>query len=182
MDEYINIVTKTGKPTHKTCLKSEAHKKGYYHNTAHLWLYTKKGEILLSQRAASKVIYPLLWDVSVAGHVDAGESIKQAAIRETQEEIGLSLSEKDLLKIGVFKCFQSYKNDIVDNEFHHTFISELKVSVSELTLQIEEVEAVKLVSFNQFKELLKHSATNSHFVSSNTSYYEFVLDVIRQKN
>ena len=27
-------------------LKSEAHKNGLFHNTIHLWLYTKNGEIL----------------------------------------------------------------------------------------------------------------------------------------
>ena len=181
MDEYIDIVSKTGKVTGKTCLKSEAHKNGYYHNTAHIWLYTKNGEVLLSQRSALKVIYPLLWDISVAGHVDARETIEQAAIRETQEEIGLLLTEKDLQKIGVFECFQTYKWGVIDNEFHHTFITELKIDISELKLQKNEVEAVKLVSIDQFKELLKNSKNSSHFVHANNTYYEFVLDVIRQK-
>ncbi|MBE9489870.1 MAG: NUDIX domain-containing protein [Bacteroidetes bacterium] len=178
MDEYIDIVTETGKPTGKTCLKSKAHKKGYYHNTAHIWLYTKKGEILLSQRSATKVIYPLLWDVSVAGHVDAQETIEQAAIRETLEEINLSLTEKDLQKIGVFECFQTYKNGIVDNEFHHTFITELKVDITELIPQKDEVEAFKLVTIEDFKSKLKQSGTNKHFIPTNTSYYEFVIDKI----
>jgi len=181
MDEYIDIVTKTGEFTGKTCLKSEAHKNGYYHNTAHIWLYTKNGEILLSQRSAAKIIYPLLWDISVAGHVDTGETIKQAAIREIQEEIGLLLTEKDLQKISVFQCSQMYKNGIIDNEFHHTFITELKVGINVLKPQKNEVEAVKLVLINQFKELLKNSKNNSHFVLTNKAYYEFVLDAIQQK-
>src|SRR5690606_30331142 len=101
--------------------------KGFYHHTAHIWLHTKKGEILLSQRSKLKTIYPLMWDVSVAGHVDAGESIINGALREIREEIGLNLLETDLNKIGVFECFQSYENGIQDNEFHHTFIAELQV-------------------------------------------------------
>src|SRR5690554_46614 len=125
-EEFIDIVTKDGVPTGKTALKSEIHTKGYYHNTAHIWFYTKDGRILLAQRAATKTIYPLLWDVSVAGHVDAGETVEQAAIREIQEEIGLTIAEGDLQKIGVFPCFQSYDNGIIDNEFHHTFIAELR--------------------------------------------------------
>ena len=93
-----------------------------------------------------KPFAPLLWDVSVAGHIDAGESMLTAAIREAQEEIGLTLFEQDLEKIGVFECFQSYDNAIFDNEFHNTFIAELKVDISKLKLQLDEVEAVKLVS------------------------------------
>ncbi|WP_055443206.1 NUDIX hydrolase [Lacinutrix himadriensis] len=181
MNEYIDIFTKTGKPTGKTAPKSEIHTKGYYHNTAHIWFYTKKGEILLAQRAASKTIYPLLWDVSVAGHIDAGETIKQGAIREVKEEIGLTISETDLEKIGVFECFQSYPNGITDNEFHHTFITELQVDFSSLIFQIEEVEALKLVSISEFKDLLKNSETNNHFVASNYNYYMKVIDAIRYK-
>ncbi|MDD7887765.1 NUDIX domain-containing protein [Flavivirga sp. 57AJ16] len=179
MDEYIDIVTKEGKPTGKSELKSIIHQKGFYHNTAHIWFYTKKGTILLSQRSAKKTICPLLWDVSVAGHVDTGETIKQAAIRETREEIGLSISENDLKDIGVFECFQTYENGIIDNEFHNTFICELKVPISKLSPQEEEVEALKLVSFADFKALIKNIGNNdNHFVPSNKPYYKSVLQNI----
>ena len=90
MEEYLDILDSFGNATGKTVLKSEAHKQGWFHNTAHVWFYTNDCEILLSQRAASKSIFPLLWDVSVAGHIDAGESIINGAIRETEEEIGLT--------------------------------------------------------------------------------------------
>ena len=178
MDELIDIVTQEGKPTGKSALKSIIHKKGYYHNTAHIWFYTADGEILLSQRSAKKTICPLLWDVSVAGHIDAGETIKQGAIRETIEEIGLSIYESDLNKIGVFECSQTYENGIIDNEFHHTFISELNVPLSELTPQIQEVEALKLVTISEFELLIKNIGSNNHFVASNKSYYEIVLQNI----
>ena len=180
MDEYIDIVTKEGLPTGKYALKSEIHLKGYFHNTAHVWLYTKQGEILLAQRAASKSIYPLLWDVSVAGHVDASETIEHAAIREVKEEIGLDLIENNLHKIGVSECFQSYPNGIVDNEFHHTFISELNVEIKDLSLDKNEVEDVKLVNLHEFQNLIDNIGSDNHFVASNKSYYEFVLQSITQ--
>ncbi len=178
MNEFIDIVTKSAKPTGKTALKSEIHSQGYYHNTAHIWFYTHDGRILLAQRAASKAICPLLWDVSVAGHVDAGETIEKAAIREIHEEIGLSISESDLKKIGVFPCFQSYDNGIIDNEFHHTFIAELYVPVSALIPQIGEVESLKLVSIYDFYELLEDSENSNYFVATNKGYYEKVMEEI----
>lgn len=181
MDEFIDIVTASGEPTGKTALKSDAHKNGWYHNTIHLWLYTKKGEILLQQRSHQKQIYPLLWDVSVAGHIDAGESFVEAVLRETKEEIGLQLHEENLLKIGVKLHESSYANDTIqDNEFHQVYIAELTRGLKDLVPQKDEVEALKLVSFKEFKTLLKESETNGHFVTSNKSYYHFVLDAITE--
>ena len=135
MDEFIDVFDAAGNPTGKSELKSVIHQKGYYHHTAHVWFYTSNGTILLSQRSAKKTICPLMWDVSVAGHIDAGETPKQAAIRETEEEIGIKISEKELNQIGIFEWFQSYESGIIDNEFHNTFITELKVPLSQLTPQ-----------------------------------------------
>ena len=178
MDEYIDIVDKNGTFLGKTELKSIIHQKGYYHHTSHVWFYTKNGHVLLSQRSAKKSICPLLWDVSVAGHIDAGETAKQAAIRETKEEIGLDIVENDLKPIGIFPCFQSYENGVVDNEFHNTFLAELNVPISKLTPQVDEVEALKLVSIETFKKLIENIGENNHFVPSNKAYYETVLEHI----
>ena len=145
-DELIDILTKEGNSTGRTALKSEVHSKGYYHNTAHIWFYTAEGEILLAQRSATKTLHPLLWDVSVAGHVDAGETVEEGAIREIKEEIGIKINKKQLQKIGVFPCFQTYENGIVDNEFHNTFIIKLNVDLNSVIIQEDEVESVKLIS------------------------------------
>ncbi|MBU2951791.1 NUDIX domain-containing protein [Tamlana agarivorans] len=182
MDELIDITDKNGNLLGVSKLKSVIHQKGLFHHTAHIWFYTKKGEVLLSQRSAKKAICPLLWDVSVAGHVDAGETIKQAAVREILEEIGLSISEDKLYKIGVFECFQSYENGMVDNEFHNTFLAELNVPISLLKPQEEEVEALKLISLSKFDELIVNiNANNLHFVPSNSSYYEFISKEIKKR-
>ena len=175
MDEYLDIVTEDGKPTGKSELKSIIHKNGYYHNTAHIWFYTHSGNILLSQRSAKKIICPLLWDVSVAGHIDAGESIETGAVREIFEEIGLSISKNSLQKIGVFKSTKQYSNSVQDNEFHHTYICALTTPVSNLKIQQNEVEAIKLVSVKAFQSIIKHIGVDNHLVPSNKAYYEFVL-------
>lgn len=180
MDELIDILTKDGHPTGKTALKSEIHRKGYFHNTAHLWLYTNNKKILLAQRSLKKTIFPGLWDVSVAGHVDAGETVEQAIIRECQEEIGLTLNPSELTKIGVFPCFQKYDFGIEDNEFHHTFIAELKVPLTQLNPDANEVEDLQLVTFDDFINLLNNSQNTNYFVDSNRSYYETVMQNIMQ--
>lgn len=182
MDEIIDIVDQNGHSTGKTALKSIAHKEGLPHNTIHLWLYTNDGKILLQQRSHKKSIFPLLWDVSVAGHIDAGESFTYAAIREAEEEIGIKLDEDQLIHIGVFKHFSIYNNGTIkDFEFHQVYISELKSQFNELTPQRDEVEALKLVTLEEFEHLLANSTQNSHFVPTNASYYKTVLKTIKQK-
>ena len=181
MDEYIDIVDSLGQPTGKTALKSEAHKNGWYHNTIHVWFYTIEGYILLQQRSHKKKIRPLLWDVSVAGHIDAGESMESASVRETKEEIGLEIHPNDLKKIAVHCHKGSYSNGAIkDNEFHHIYIAELKVPLEDLVPQQSEVEALKLVSLATFSELTLNSATNMHFIESNIDYYHFVASEIHK--
>ena len=86
MDELIDILTPDGKPTGKTALKSEAHKNGWFHATVHIWLFTSDEKILLQKRALTKKVFPGIWDISVAGHIGAGEEIIAGAKREIFEE------------------------------------------------------------------------------------------------
>lgn len=144
MDELIDILTHDGKPTGKTALKSEAHKNGWFHATVHIWLFTKDEKIVLQKRALTKKVFPGLWDISVAGHIAAGEDILIAAKREVFEEIGLNIQKEALIKIGTRIHQVSHANGIQDNEHHHVFIAELKVPLANLSIQKEEVDDIKL--------------------------------------
>lgn len=59
------------------------------HPVIHLHVFNEDGEIYLQKRSSTKEIFPLLWDSSVGGHIDLGETPEIAAIREAREEIGL---------------------------------------------------------------------------------------------
>jgi len=152
MDELIDILTPQGNQTGKTALKSEAHKNGWFHATAHIWLFTADRKILLQKRALTKKVFPGIWDISVAGHIGAGEEILDGAKREVFEEIGLILEDKDLIKIGTRIHQVNHENGIQDNEHHHVFIAELKTPISELTMQSEEVAGLELWNLKVLKE------------------------------
>lgn len=180
MDERIDILTKNGKPTGKTAMKSEAHRNGLFHATVHIWFYTKNGDILFQKRAKTKDTHPGLWDVSVAGHIGAKEDILESALRETQEEIGLKIQKENLLKIGVFKSVQKHSEILVDCEFHHTFLSELKIPFDNLIKQDSEVDALKLFSINILAAKLKNKELFKGFVPHQTDYYTTVFSHIKK--
>ena len=152
MDELIDILNPEGKSTGKTALKSEAHKNGWFHATAHIWFFTSDEKILLQKRALTKKVFPGIWDISVAGHIGAGEEILEGAKREVFEEIGLILENKDFIKIATRIHQVNHENGIQDNEHHHVFIAELKTPISELTMQPEEVAGLELWDLKVLKE------------------------------
>ncbi len=178
MDELIDILTPEGKLTGKTALKSEAHKNGWFHATVHIWLFTSDEKILLQKRALTKKVFPGLWDISVAGHIGAGETVLTSAKREVFEEIGLQLKERDLIKIGTRIHQVSHANGIQDNEHHHVFIAELRVPISTLKIQLEEVDAIKLFDLEILRNTQKHENV---LLSRFHDYYVSVYDKIYQR-
>jgi len=181
MDEQVDILDEYGKPTGESCLKSEAHRKGLLHPTVHVWLYTTDGRILIQQRGKNKTTHPLLWDVSVAGHVGAGEKIVTAAIREVQEEVGLTISESDMEPLGTFKAIHKISEDFIDAELHHIFLSKLDVPLNQLTKEESEVEDLALVPLFKFAEETWGLASMEKYVPHGPTYYKTIIKAIKSR-
>lgn len=69
--------------------KQQAWQEGLIHRIVRIMIEDGQGRILLQHRTPTKDIFPNCWDNSAAGHVDAGEDYKHAAVRELKEELGL---------------------------------------------------------------------------------------------
>jgi len=150
-DEYIDILN-DDLSFLKTCLKSEAHKHGYLHASVHVWFYTDAGKILIQKRSPNKISFPNLWDVSVAGHISAGEDAITSALREIKEEIGLSITKDELRKIGNFHERHNHTSNFIDNEIHLIYIGRISTPLNQLKIQEEEVSAIKLIPMATFKK------------------------------
>jgi len=80
--------------------RSEVHGDNLCHRAVHILIFNETGELYLQQRSRSKDRHPLLWDSSAAGHVMAGESYDETAKRELQEELGINVPLKKVLKLS----------------------------------------------------------------------------------
>ena len=81
-----------------------------------MWFYTSRGEIIFQHRAKNKETHPDLLDATVGGHVEVGDTYVQAALKEAEEETGITIDPKDL----VFFCTTITKSfDEVTGKTNH---------------------------------------------------------------
>jgi isopentenyl-diphosphate delta-isomerase len=81
--------------------RNEAHKNpNIIHRCAGVFVFNPRGEFLLQKRSKTKDTFPDCWDISVGGHVGLGEQYLKAALRETEEELGIAVEEKQLRFLG----------------------------------------------------------------------------------
>ena len=74
------------------------HDKSTFHRAIGVIIYNDENKIILQKRSMLKDLNPGKYTLSVSGHVTKGESYKEAAIREMQEEIGIQTSIKYVTK------------------------------------------------------------------------------------
>lgn len=157
----------------KTALKSKAHKYGWLHASVHIWFYTNYNELLFQKRSPTKIAFPNVWDVSVAGHIGANETPKLSALREVEEEIGLKIKLEDLTEIGTYHEKQNFRTDYIDNEIHYIYACLLQQPLYSLKIQKEELTDLKLVSIEKFRKEIK--STKHNYAKHPLDYYERVL-------
>ena len=179
-EEFLEVYSTVGTKTGQKKSKSEIHRKGLFHSTVHVWIFTEEGNILIQKRSKKKELNPGIWDVSVAGHIKFNENIKKAAKRETLEETGININTKDLLKIGVYRSINIHPTAI-DKEFFHTYILKIDKNSINLDFKNNEVDDLKFISIEEMESLIKKE-NNKIFIGKNRKYYSDVLKSIKFDN
>ncbi|WP_119070927.1 NUDIX hydrolase [Rubrobacter indicoceani] len=155
MDEWIDILDEVGNGTGEVRLKSEAHRDGLWHRCFHCWVVHRpeNGEpsLLLQRRAMQKDTWPGRLDVSVGGHLAAGETILDGR-REISEELGLEAPAGDLIALGERRVERTIAQG-TDREFHGVFLFITEISPATLRLQPEEVDSLACVTLSDADKL-----------------------------
>ena len=131
-------------------IRGEEVPQGFYHLVVHIWIRNSKGEYLISQRSADRPTCPLMWEC-VGGSVLKGEDSLTGALRETREEVGLTLSPEDgkLVYSVVGRVINGVRfTDILD-----VWLFEYDGTVSLKQATTHEVSQVKWMTKAQIKEL-----------------------------
>jgi isopentenyldiphosphate isomerase len=140
MKELLNVVNENDEVI-STEERYKIHQEGLLHREVHVYFITPGREVVCQHRAKDKDMFPDLLDATVGGHVEVGDSYEKTAIKETQEETGVAISENDLIFIS--KNEFNY-HDNVTGKINHNFLSRyLYVYRGKFEdLQLEEGKAI----------------------------------------
>ncbi|MBI4176702.1 MAG: NUDIX domain-containing protein [Candidatus Aenigmarchaeota archaeon] len=90
--------------------RQECHRKQHIHRAVHVFIFNRKGEMLLQKRSRSKDLNPNKWTSSASGHLMPGERYTGAAHRELEEELGIKTS---------LRCVHKFRKR-VRNDYENT--------------------------------------------------------------
>lgn len=70
-------------------LKWDCHQgEGVLHRAFSIFVFNRRGELLLQQRSDQKLLWPLVWSNTCCSHPRRGETMEQATVRRLREELG----------------------------------------------------------------------------------------------
>lgn len=160
-EEIVDIYNPdTLEKTGETIVKKAAHRMGVWHSAIHLLILNKdETKVLLQRRASCKDLFPDYWDVSVGGHISAGETDNETVERELKEELGLTSNDIKFVK----KFKDELKDKVNDNkEVISLYVMHLDNENVKLQLQKEEVSDAKWFTKEEIETLLKEKKVLPH--------------------
>jgi len=144
MAEYWDLYDANRNPLGRTIKRGDAFAEGEYYVCCEVWMQNSEGKLLMTQRHPDKKAGGL-WEFT-GGGVLAGETTKQAAVRELEEELGILAEESELSLLEVYQ----HKNYFMD-----IFVIKRDVDTASLKLQPEEVVDAKWVSREELLRMIE---------------------------
>jgi len=115
------------------------------HRATYIMVFNPFGEILVQKRTTSKDIYPGMLEIAAGGVVSAGESYESSALRELEEETGIT-------GVAIEEHFDFYFEDETNRLWGRLFSC---THDGELKFQEEEVEWGRFFPILKLEEEIK---------------------------
>lgn len=152
LQEWLDIVDENDNVTGRAT-REEIHRRKLMHRSVHIMLHDSRGSWFVQQRSLLKRTGAGLWDASVAGHVDSGETYRQCALREIAEELGIQVTDSALIPCGQLRPSAANGFEFTDM-FLFTSDAELTLAPDEIDdgcwLSADELSAWLAASPNEF--------------------------------
>ncbi|MCX4525012.1 MULTISPECIES: NUDIX hydrolase [unclassified Streptomyces] len=88
-DEVLDVVDRDDRVTGRAP-RGEVYARGLLHRCVFVLARNPEGRIFVHRRTASKLVFPSAYDMFVGGVLGAGEDYAGAALREAEEELGVT--------------------------------------------------------------------------------------------
>ena len=139
MAEIIDIFDADLRPLGKMD-RIEAHMKGHWHKTFHCSVVSAEdgGKILFQLRSKEMVNFPDMFDISAAGHLEAGEQVEEG-IREVTEELGIPITFDMLHFLGYRVEVADQANGQKNREYQAVYIIKFDSPLSDYKPQVKEI-------------------------------------------
>lgn len=159
-EEKFDVLDENGVFTGEILPRSEVHKRGLWHRAIIVAIVNEQNQVLLQQRSNNKEKNAGKWDISVAGHLSAGQDSLSAAAREINEEVcvmlGYRTEIKDFRYMYSFRKEEFIKENFIERQFYDFFIlREHGLDDKVIYFQESEVQAVKFVDLLELKNMIE---------------------------
>ncbi len=144
--------------------KMEAHEKALLHRAFSVFVFNKKGELLLQQRALHKYHSGGLWTNTCCSHPRKGEEVIQSAHRRLMEEMGFDC-ELELKHKFIYKA--PFTNGLTEHELDYIFTGEFETSPNP---NAEEVASYRWISMDDLQKEIIEQPENF------TVWFRIILD------
>jgi 8-oxo-dGTP pyrophosphatase MutT (NUDIX family) len=125
---------------------------GDYHLTVLGVIRHRDGRYLITRRVQTKSWAPGWWEVS-GGGVQAGETSREAVLREVKEETGLDVSDRSSWQEEYLFTYRRDNPEEKDNYFVDVYRFTGEFSEEDLHLQAEETDGFQMADAAQVKAL-----------------------------
>lgn len=116
------------------------------HPVVHLHILNEtKDALYMQKRSMLKDIQPGKWDTAVGGHVDLGENVSIALMREAKEELGLTDFTPSHVVSYVFESE-------IERELVNTFSTVVNQNEVKIVIDPEEISEGRFWTFAEIKE------------------------------